>query len=400
VFSTVDDDKMLDFDEGTGDYEGVAPDTDGYNYFTVTAKVYNSGEAQANNVVATLLLDAGVVPVAGEELRKKVTPEDLVAGNGVGEVTWKLKPIRQPATRNHTFQVRLSAENSDISWCSYQFEIEGAPKDVEVTIPNNLVGQFGDKIAVPIEVSETIGSDVGSYKINVKYDPTIVKFISATNEGTQTQFGWNGPKTNYDGVATEVIPWQVSPTEAIIRVEDFTTGSPLASKTRGVLVYLLFEGAFGGDEATKLDYGRSALAMKDLSIAKFTWNGKDYWTTMNSTIDDKDGDVRLQLTDGQVIVSGDCIVPLNSSLKFQLAQNKPNPFNPTTVIEYTVGFDTHVKLEVFDALGRHVTTLVNEFQKAGEYRRMFDATSLPSGTYYYKYETPRFTDMKRMVLTR
>jgi hypothetical protein len=130
VFSTVDDDKMLDFDEGTGDYEGVAPDTDGYNYFTVTAKVYNSGEAQANNVVATLLLDAGVVPVAGEELRKKVTPEDLVAGNGVGEVTWKLKPIRQPATRNHTFQVRLSAENSDISWCSYQFEIEGAPKDV------------------------------------------------------------------------------------------------------------------------------------------------------------------------------------------------------------------------------------------------------------------------------
>jgi hypothetical protein len=304
-----------------------------------------------------------------------------------------MKPIRQPAASTHTFQVRMAAENADIDYCQYEFEIEAAPKDVTISIPNNLVGQYGDKIAVPIEVTETVSSDVGSYRINVVYNPAILQFISATNENTQTQYGWNGPGT------TE---FEIGPNEKLIRVEDFTTGSPLASKTKGVLVYLLFEGVYGGDEQTKLGYGQSDLRLgeKDSWITDFSYEGKQYLTSMNSDFDYEAGDVQLQQVDGQAVVSGDCIVPLNSSLKFQLAQNQPNPFNPTTVIEYTVGFDTHVKLEVFDAVGRHVKTLVDQHQKAGEYRQMFDATNLPSGTYYYKLETPRFTDMKRMVLTR
>jgi len=60
--------------------------------------------------------------------------------------------------------------------------------------------------------------------------------------------------------------------------------------------------------------------------------------------------------------------------KFSLSQNYPNPFNPGTVISYSLLVNSFVSLKVYDAIGREVVTLVNEFQKTGTYETQFPIT--------------------------
>lgn len=67
---------------------------------------------------------------------------------------------------------------------------------------------------------------------------------------------------------------------------------------------------------------------------------------------------------------------------FQLSQNYPNPFNPATVISYNLDKDSKVVLKVFDILGKEVSMLVNEEQKAGRYNVTFNASNLSSGVYF------------------
>jgi hypothetical protein len=96
------------------------------------------------------------------------------------------------------------------------------------------------------------------------------------------------------------------------------------------------------------------------------------------------------------------MVPMNSELptKFALKQNYPNPFNPVTNIQYDVPQDVFVTLKVYDALGKEVSILVNDFKKAGSYILAFDASALPSGIYFYKIQAAGFTSIKRMVLVK
>lgn len=66
--------------------------------------------------------------------------------------------------------------------------------------------------------------------------------------------------------------------------------------------------------------------------------------------------------------------------------NYPNPFNPTTTIQYSVPFQGKVKLTIFDELGRNIREVVNESKETGTYQVQFDASGLPSGIYYYTVE--------------
>lgn len=80
--------------------------------------------------------------------------------------------------------------------------------------------------------------------------------------------------------------------------------------------------------------------------------------------------------------------------------NYPNPFNPTTVIEYEISENNFIKLNVFNSIGQEVAKLVNEFKIAGKYQVQFDGTKLPSGVYYYKIESSNFTNIKKMLLIK
>jgi len=86
--------------------------------------------------------------------------------------------------------------------------------------------------------------------------------------------------------------------------------------------------------------------------------------------------------------------------EFVLSQNYPNPFNPSTRISYFVPKESFVSIKVYDFLGREVTTLVNETKSTGSYELSFDASSLPSGTYFYTLIADNYSTTKKMILLK
>jgi hypothetical protein len=92
------------------------------------------------------------------------------------------------------------------------------------------------------------------------------------------------------------------------------------------------------------------------------------------------------------------IAPKNFSLK----NNYPNPFNPTTVIQYDLAATSNVKLEVFDMMGRNVATLVNASQPAGSYSVSFNTAGLQvsSGVYFYQLSAGAYRKTNKMLLVK
>ncbi|MBK6505216.1 MAG: T9SS type A sorting domain-containing protein [Ignavibacteria bacterium] len=104
----------------------------------------------------------------------------------------------------------------------------------------------------------------------------------------------------------------------------------------------------------------------------------------------------VALTVGLVGISGENSNPE----EFTLAQNFPNPFNPTTKIEYSLKARTDVRISVYDAMGRLVSSINKGVQDAGNHNVEFNGAALSSGVYYYKLQTPLFTDTKKMLLVK
>jgi len=86
--------------------------------------------------------------------------------------------------------------------------------------------------------------------------------------------------------------------------------------------------------------------------------------------------------------------------EFKLEQNFPNPFNPTTTIQYQLPQDAKVTLKVYDILGSEVATLINAEQEAGYYEVNWNASNLASGVYIYRLQTGSFVSVKKMMLLR
>ena len=91
--------------------------------------------------------------------------------------------------------------------------------------------------------------------------------------------------------------------------------------------------------------------------------------------------------------------------KFQMSQNYPNPFNPDTRIEFAIPRSSHVKIDIYNIVGAHVRTLVDEYMTAGYKSVTFDSkdnsgSTLSSGIYVYRIAAEDFTDSKKMILLK
>ena len=82
---------------------------------------------------------------------------------------------------------------------------------------------------------------------------------------------------------------------------------------------------------------------------------------------------------------------LNNSIQFNLFQNYPNPFNPETTIKYSLPFNSHVSISLFNVLGEKVAELVNDEKQSGYHELVFNANSYPSGIYIYKIQAGNLT---------
>jgi hypothetical protein len=126
-----------------------------------------------------------------------------------------------------------------------------------------------------------------------------------------------------------------------------------------------------------------------------TWNARpDYNFRIRSIVTTTSGvdDVEEGKMTGQPLV-------------YKLDKNFPNPFNPSTTINYEIPFKGTVKLQVFDILGRLVTNLVNSVQDAGPHHVMWEGktdngTLLSTGIYFYRLQSGSFSQTERMLLLK
>ena len=87
-------------------------------------------------------------------------------------------------------------------------------------------------------------------------------------------------------------------------------------------------------------------------------------------------------------------------LAYTLSQNFPNPFNPSTVIQYQIPGAGPVRLTVYDILGREVATLVDGVQQPGTHEARFDGGGLASGVYLYRIQAAGFVQQRKMILQK
>jgi polyhydroxybutyrate depolymerase len=97
---------------------------------------------------------------------------------------------------------------------------------------------------------------------------------------------------------------------------------------------------------------------------------------------------------------------LQHPIEFSLIQNHPNPFNPSTRIQYAIGNPANgtgrefVSLKVYDILGNEIATLVNEQKPAGTYEVTWNARNLSSGVYFYKLQAGSYVETKKMLMMK
>jgi len=105
-------------------------------------------------------------------------------------------------------------------------------------------------------------------------------------------------------------------------------------------------------------------------------------------------------TDGQFDYSPEVNVVVEVPTDYALEQNFPNPFNPSTKIEFSIPETGTVKLIVYNLLGQEVRTLVNEQRQAGSYTELFNASELNSGVYFYELRVNDYVLTKKMQLLK
>lgn len=131
----------------------------------------------------------------------------------------------------------------------------------------------------------------------------------------------------------------------------------------------------------------------------FQIDEKSYLSGSAISIDEKDIvyiGVNRQLYSNQELVNNE----QSEILKFTISQNFPNPFNPSTRIEYTVPELSMVKITVYDILGKEVCKLVDEEKSAGSYSVEFNGAGLSSGVYFYRININGYSETKKMLLLR
>ncbi len=135
----------------------------------------------------------------------------------------------------------------------------------------------------------------------------------------------------------------------------------------------------------------------------------DYVAPDTVTILDSEANLVTHLKVGAIpgdfaFLPGSTDIEENTQLadKFELKQNYPNPFNPVTDIQYTLAQKTRVKLSVYNMLGQHITTLVNQSQTPGLKTIQWNAVDshgnkVPTGVYFYRLEIMGESFVRKMV---
>jgi len=124
---------------------------------------------------------------------------------------------------------------------------------------------------------------------------------------------------------------------------------------------------------------------------------------------DDDGDLDIAVaheeTDNVAVLMNQDATGFDSSgelipIEFSLNQNRPNPFNASTIIKYELPGQSQVRIDIYNILGRKVETLCNESQQAGYHQAVWNSDGHSSGVYFYRIQTGEYCEAKKMILLK
>lgn len=371
----------LRFDPATGKYRPPI--------IIYTIKVINPGGGLARNTVATLGLPPGMLLAPGEILSKPLFPTDI-GPKDTGVATWILEPLeRRDLGVMMDLKVDVTSETvaGRFSKTCSVF-VPALPRTAALILPQDPVGYFGQTIGVPIEIDDPEGKDIREFDffISINVDnlwnqlPEKVIRVNTAQSVVRSGTLIDGPNWTADMVEIN---------DNLVRVRASGTTSiayPPPPQKVPPLMYLSFIAEYG-NRPNELRVARTELL----------WPQPD---DVERLVLINKGSIFPLVTHGTLVVAGDCLRPLDATDKYVISQNIPNPFNPVTRIEYAIPEEAYVRISVFDAFGRTVRVLVDGIQKAGSSFVTFDASSVPSGVYFYRMDTPKFSRVMKMVVSK
>jgi hypothetical protein len=233
-----------------------------------------------------------------------------------------------------------------------------------LSIPTNFVERYGRTLQVPIRIDESLNKDIHTMTLSIKYDSTKVAFLGFERKGALLDSTW----TFTPAADPARIAFTASRTDSSLNGE-------------GDLVYMNFRVTFGS--------GADELHISGTPLA---------FDTLQSSVNT--GAILARYFDGYIYVSGDCLWPLKAGDNYVIISNRPNPFNPSTTILYTLKEAGHVTLSVRDIFGRTIAVLIDGRQPAGEHELYFDGSKLYSGIYFCTIEAAGQRRTIRMVVAK
>jgi hypothetical protein len=168
----------------------------------------------------------------------------------------------------------------------------------------------------------------------------------------------------------------------------------------GLDVQITVSGAAGNVAGELVDSGGTVVAVNNTTSENpftLTAPGPGMYT-VNAGF--KDPSRQYGTTQVLIVLTGVNDGPAGLPAASRLEQNFPNPFNPSTTIEYAVAARTHVSLKVYDMSGREVATLIDRTEEPGLKTVKFDAANLSTGTYLYRLVAGGFTETRHFIVMR
>lgn len=295
-----------------------------------------------------------------------------------------------------------------------QLIISGDPKTVYL---DNIYFRKAQAEAIPTvaaPVPTANASDVISLFSNAYSNVTVDTWSAVWDNADLTEMQVAGDDTKkYSNLVFAGIEFTSQPVNATDMTHfhmDFWTPDPTAEPVafRIKLVDFGADGAYaGGDD---VEHELTLTASTSPGLASETWVGLDIPFSAFANLTTRghlaqliiSGDPKTVYIDNVYFhkASSTAVDEGSAPFALALAQNFPNPFNPSTSIVFTVPESQPVTLKVYNALGEEVATLVDEFKTAGTHLVTFDGARLPSGVYSYAITAGGVTSVRLMTLLK
>lgn len=275
------------------------------------------------------------------------------------------------------------SSNNGSAWNTIQNNIPAQNRNVTWTIPS-MATTTQAKVRILSSSNPAIGDTTdGPFRIILNLNfitllspPSLTKVQTASNDATTQQFRWSSSGTNPTIRYAFKIRKGGTPQSSDLKYVSDNNGVDTSISLRKSFLDTL---------------ARNFGTVNDSVLCIWTassYNGFDSITSTSFL-------VVLKRT-GVGITSISTEIPD----EYALGNNYPNPFNPSTKINFAVPKASFTTLKVYDINGREIATLVNEYTQAGYYNVDFNAVNLASGVYFYRIQSNEFVDTKRMLLIK